>query len=436
MSDIFLVCYKITAPGVGGPLFRVHLSVYPTQETIHGFGEVTQGIEPPFDMATKLDGCYFPISPLGMSEKVSVSATGYPDINWLPYGGISPVLIPNLKLQMVLDNWQGGVASYKYKDNNDNWQTVTNAQVEIDNSAVVPDQGGLPNTKDFYSIVTTSGNVLDGTALQDGDNVLLWSKKGSDNNNNQKWKLEDAGNDYYFITTTNGKVLDGTTLANGVNVLLWSKKVENNDNQKWKLEDAGNGYYFIITANGLALDGTTQNQGDNVLLWSKKVENNDNQKWRFENPDQPSVSLGQTTTPINQGLKFITISSGNVLDGTALQDGDNVLLWGKKGSDNNNQKWELEDAGNGYYFITTTNGKVLDGTTLTNGDDVLLWSKKAENNDNQKWKLEDAGNGYYFILTFNGLALDGTTQGQGDNVLLWDKTGGDNQKWRFEDVLE
>ena len=283
MSDIFLVCYKITASRVGEPLLRVHLSVYPTQETVHGFGQVTQGSNPPFDMATKLDGYYFSISLMDTTEKVSVSATGYPDINWLPHGEISPVLLPNLKLQIVLDDWQGGIASYKYKDNNNNWQTVTNAKVEIDNSAIVPDQGNLPNTKDFQIIVSTSGNVLDGIALQDGDNVLLWGKKGSDNNNNQKWKLEDAGNGDYFITTTNGKVLDGTTLANGDNVLLWSKKSENNENQKWKLEDAGNGYYFIITSNGLALDGTTQGQGDNVLLWSKKAENNDNQKWKFEN---------------------------------------------------------------------------------------------------------------------------------------------------------
>ncbi|MGB7441393.1 MAG: RICIN domain-containing protein [Coleofasciculaceae cyanobacterium] len=287
MSDLFFLCYKITTPGVDGLVLRVHLSVYPAQDTVHGFGQITQGINPPLNIATKLDGCYFPLLLTGIPEKISVSATGYPDIHWPPlhrssHGGIGSVLLPNFKLQMVLDEWQKGVASYKYKDNNDHWQTITNAKVELDNSSVLLAQkANTPITNDFKNIVITSGKVLDGTGLNDGDNVLLWSKKGSDNNENQKWKLEDAGDGYYFITTTNSKVLDSTGLKSGENVLLWSKKRDdNNQDQKWKLEDAGDGYYFITTTNGLALDGTAQGDGDNVLLWTKT--GGDNQKWKLE----------------------------------------------------------------------------------------------------------------------------------------------------------
>ncbi|NEP11717.1 MAG: DUF1842 domain-containing protein [Symploca sp. SIO2C1] len=287
MSDLFIACYKITTPGVGRPVFSVHLSVYPAQDTVHGFGYITQAINQPLDIATKLDGCYFPILLMGTPEKISLSATGYPDINWAPlhgssHSGIGPVLLPNVKLQMVLDDWQEGVASYKYKDNNDNWQTITNAKVELDNSSILlPQKATAPITGDFKNIVISSGKVLDGTGLQDGDNVLLWSKKGSDNNENQKWKLEDAGDGYYFITSTNDKVLDGTALNSGDNILLWTHKQDgNNENQKWKLEDAGDGYYFITTTNGLALDGTTQGEGDNVLLWTKT--GGDNQKWKLE----------------------------------------------------------------------------------------------------------------------------------------------------------
>ncbi|NES24122.1 MAG: RICIN domain-containing protein, partial [Symploca sp. SIO3E6] len=101
--------------------------------------------------------------------------------------------------------------------------------------------------------------------------------------------------------------------------------------------------------------------------------------------------------------------------------------------DNQNQKWKLVDAGDGYYFITTTNGLVLDGTGLNRDDNVLLWDKKGDdNNQNQKWKLVEAGDGYYLITTTNGLVLDGTGLSSGNNVLLWDKKGDDNnqnQKW-------
>lgn len=107
-----------------------------------------------------------------------------------------------------------------------------------------------------------------------------------------------------------------------------------------------------------------------------------------------------------------------------------------------NQKWQLLDAGDGYYRIIANHShkalEVRGGVgALGNGDRVQQWGYVGA--ANQKWKLIPVGDEYYQIVAVHsGKSLDvnagsGNT-GDGAFVQQWDYWGGDNQKWRLTNV--
>lgn len=129
--------------------------------------------------------------------------------------------------------------------------------------------------------------------------------------------------------------------------------------------------------------------------------------------------------------------SGKVLDvaGGSIADMGNIQQWEKAGVDQ--QKWMLEDAGDGYYFLVSKkSGKVaaVDINSAKNKNNVIQYGKIAAAED-QKWKLEDAGNGYFYLvnkLSKKFLDVAGGKPENGVNVQQCEKNGTDAQKWRFE----
>jgi hypothetical protein len=68
-----------------------------------------------------------------------------------------------------------------------------------------------------------------------------------------------------------------------------------------------------------------------------------------------------------------------------------------------------------------------------NGANVHQWS--FHGGDNQRWKLQDAGDGYYFLVARqSGKVLDVSSSAtkDGDNVHQWKMHGGQNQHWRLQ----
>ena len=131
-TGLFVASYTITTPGVGGPTFNVHLTVYTPGETVGGIGQVTETTNPPLDVATKLDGSFTYMTVMPDVTHVLITATGYPIIHWPPQAGLGPVILPNVQLQMVLEgDWKSGTANYKYIDNNNQWQSVSKAAVTL-----------------------------------------------------------------------------------------------------------------------------------------------------------------------------------------------------------------------------------------------------------------------------------------------------------------
>ncbi|WP_027206698.1 RICIN domain-containing protein [Butyrivibrio fibrisolvens] len=100
---------------------------------------------------------------------------------------------------------------------------------------------------------------------------------------------------------------------------------------------------------------------------------------------------------------------------------------------------DISQEADGSYVITSVmNGKALDIKywTWENGGNIQMWDNRGS--DNQKWYINDAGNGYVYITSkYNGrcLEVEGASTAAGANVWQWDYLGNANQQWRLE-VIE
>lgn len=131
--------------------------------------------------------------------------------------------------------------------------------------------------------------------------------------------------------------------------------------------------------------------------------------------------------------ELVNRNSGKALDvnGGSTADGGDVIQW--TWSNGNNQKWRIDNLGNGYYTLTNVNsGKLLDviGGSTADGGNVIQWSSTG--GTNQQWQIIDNGGGYYRLINRNsGKALDvnGGSTADGGDVIQWTWSSGNNQQW-------
>ena len=104
--------------------------------------------------------------------------------------------------------------------------------------------------------------------------------------------------------------------------------------------------------------------------------------------DTGHINVHESAAVEGSGYKISNVNAGKSLDvdNNSLQDGGNVLLWSENGDAN--QRWNIEEVGDGYVTISNVNsGKLLDvdNGSMSDGGNVLQW---ANNGDaNQQWKL-------------------------------------------------
>lgn len=145
---LFLVTYEIGTGLAGAPTFQLTMTVDTPTETINGTGKITQATNPPIDVTTNLTGNYTDMTVMPNNTHILVNATGYPILNWPSHGGVGPVIMPNVQLQIVLNSdWQSGTACYKYRtgvfDNLNDWVSVKNVPVK----AIASSSASAPSTK-------------------------------------------------------------------------------------------------------------------------------------------------------------------------------------------------------------------------------------------------------------------------------------------------
>jgi hypothetical protein len=131
---LFLAQYQITTPGVGGPVFTLHMTVNTPNATVQGAGNITQTTNPPLNIGTRLNGNFTYMTVMPKITHILVTATGYPIVDFPPHAGIGPVLMPNTQLRMVLEgDWKSGTADYQYLTSTGEWHSVEGAKVKAIN---------------------------------------------------------------------------------------------------------------------------------------------------------------------------------------------------------------------------------------------------------------------------------------------------------------
>lgn len=130
--------------------------------------------------------------------------------------------------------------------------------------------------------------------------------------------------------------------------------------------------------------------------------------------------------------KCIDLPNGSTANGVILQQWENA--------NNDNQKWQFQDAGSGYYNIVSKKSSklisVTGGGSTADAAELHQWDNSK--GDDQKWQLEDAGNGYFHIINKNSNKLISVTGGgstaNGAKLHQYTNVNGDDQKWKIDAV--
>ncbi len=150
-----------------------------------------------------------------------------------------------------------------------------------------------------------------------------------------------------------------------------------------------------------------------------------------------SFTTGGGSSGIQSGATYsITAKhSGKVVDvsGVSTADGAVVHQWTYVGG--NNQKWIMNDLGNGYYSIKAVHsGKALDVRGNSTADRAAVQQSTYTGGDNQQFRLVDVGGGYYQIVAKHSqkcLDVADNSLTNGGTIIQWPSHGNDNQKFRF-----
>lgn len=129
-TGLFLVSYKVTTPAIGSPELILKLTVNTPDRRLSGSGHISSAsTNPPLDVRSDVRGSYGEII-FGANTQIAITATGYPPFHMPPGGGIGPVILPNLELHMLMESWESGNATYRYRPTFDgDWVDIPDATV-------------------------------------------------------------------------------------------------------------------------------------------------------------------------------------------------------------------------------------------------------------------------------------------------------------------
>lgn len=119
------VSLSITTGLDGAPTFKLSLLFNFEHGTVTGYGQITQAVNPPVNLPTRLQGVFFPITTLTVNDPISVSLTGVLRTQ------VPIELLPDVYLHMQLSaDLTSGTASYRYQqDLSCPWVQVNNVPV-------------------------------------------------------------------------------------------------------------------------------------------------------------------------------------------------------------------------------------------------------------------------------------------------------------------
>jgi arabinoxylan arabinofuranohydrolase len=155
--------------------------------------------------------------------------------------------------------------------------------------------------------------------------------------------------------------------------------------------------------------------------------------------NDPVVEEPVQVDTVDEGWYFIkNPSTGKYLTASGNSVPFNVII--STGYQEDNQKWKVTNAGNGYITLTSGLGDyMLDVANGSANNDANIQVYSAYGGDAQQFKLVEYGSGEFAIVTKSsndGKAVDIANNGytDGTNVLQWTNSGKSNQIWVFEKI--
>ena len=122
--------------------------------------------------------------------------------------------------------------------------------------------------------------------------------------------------------------------------------------------------------------------------------------------------------------------------GPQIGNGNNVHMW--TSVDALQQKFYLQNRGNGYFSLQSAYGSRLFVTADGNGNGANLYTSSWNGSDSQLFRLVNAGDNSYHIFSKVGSNLNfdcaGAGKADGNNVQLWTSENNPWHKWRFTPV--
>lgn len=140
--------------------------------------------------------------------------------------------------------------------------------------------------------------------------------------------------------------------------------------------------------------------------------------------DGPGGTAAVTLTARHSG-KCVDVVSASTADGAE------VAQYGCNGGAN--QRWVLQDRGDGYHQITAQHsGKCLDVDGVSTADNARIIQWPCNGGANQQWQVQDAGGGYVSLVArHSGKCLDvsGASTADGARLIQYTCGGGQNQQF-------
>lgn len=267
---------------------------------------------------------------------------------------------------------------------------------------------------------------IQGDSKENNANIQLYQRVYNDV---QKFRIIKWNDDYYCIKSIhNGRWLDAKTpIGDNSNVKLYDTNEDDED--FWYFEDAGDGYVYIKNKTGYYLDvqGDRAVNGANIQLYHYVDSNS--QKWRLEDVTN-YYSLDDGTYMIHSAINndYVFDISGNSTENRA-----NIQLY--KQENTTVQLYQFIKKGKYYVIRSVYADKWLDiRTPIGNNSNVQLW--ESYGSAEEQWVLEDAGNGYVFIRSNADYYLDvqGDQAKNNANIQVYRFVGNNSQKWLLKNT--
>lgn len=240
---------------------------------------------------------------------------------------------------------------------------------------------------------------------------------------NQKFRVEEIqGTGYYKIRAIDsGKYLDVYAGAKENSTNVDQYEWNDSDAQKWIIKENGDNTYTIISkCNELAVDVVGGYSADGTNVQTYMPNNSKAQKFIFEQVQIIEDGEYELETKLKAD-QVIDIAGGSIQNATRAQ------IW--ETSNVEQQKFYLTYIEDVYTIKAKHSNKVL-----TAGKDGSVYQYDYTGELGQRWQIEEAGNGYYYIISeLNNLCLtveNALTQ-NGNAIVAKNKNELESQKFKI-----